>query len=131
MFAFTVKLLPAGNQLSRHVGDPGLCINSSGSVLIFSPFRQVYDCCSPFAPPLHPAGLMMCCCYICPSLPVFIHHCLLACLKIAASIYVSFCGSFKLSANLSHCFCSVCQLGLLMNMFGFDFCTKSVIINSI
>ncbi len=42
------------------------------------------DCCSPYAPPLYPTGLMMCCCFICPSLPIFIHHCLLACLQIAA-----------------------------------------------
>lgn len=47
-------------------------------------FVRFCDCYSAFAPPLYPAGLMMCCCYICPSLAVFIHHCLLACLEIAA-----------------------------------------------
>lgn len=84
------------------------------------PVVRFCDCCSPFTPPLYPAGLMMCCCYICPSLPVFIHHCLLACLQIAAFLpYLCFLGSFELSADLPRCCSSVCQLGLLMNVLGF------------
>lgn len=35
------------------------------------------------SPSLHPTGLMICCSYICLSLPLFICYCLLACLEIA------------------------------------------------
>ncbi len=133
VFAFTVKRPAAGRQLGRHAGHPGLCVHSAGSVLLFSPCRQV---------------LWLLLALRSASVPGWFNDVLLLHLSITpylhpplppgvssncsfSSIFVCFFGAFKLSADLPHCCSSVCQLGLLMNVFGFHFCTKSLIINSI